>query len=279
MNETVKKRHKYAALFVVYNPTEKELLNIIRTSSFYDISYIYDNTEYKIDYIKMLENTGIRYFGYGRNDGLSIAYNFIVKKALSEQVNWLSIYDQDSIISQEMVICLKQFAENTADQSIACLVPYVQYGNEIPTHAETRKISWAINSGQMLNIQNISKKGLCFDENLFLDRVDKDFCKQIELAKMTIIQVGGALLKQKLGEEYNGYIVHSALRNYYIQKNRLYYNHKYYGGVLGSIISLVQTIKHIINILKSKKDIKENIYMMREGCRDYSLGNFGKKDT
>ena len=42
---------KIGALFVLYNPSEEEILNIIRISSLYDITYVYDNTEYKIDYI------------------------------------------------------------------------------------------------------------------------------------------------------------------------------------------------------------------------------------
>lgn len=268
---------KIGALFVLYNPSEEEILNIIRISFLYDITYVYDNTEYKIDYIDKLKNSGIQYYGYKRNDGLSIAYNFIIKKALTEQLEWLSIYDQDSIISEEMVICLKQFAENIIDKDVACLAPYIQYSNVKPDYKKTRKILWAINSGQMLNIQNISKKRLHFDENLFLDRVDRDFCKQIELAHMKIVQVGGALLKQQLGEKYNGSNIHSPLRNYYIQKNRLYYNNKYYGMICGNVISWLQTFRHVINVLKSRKDIKITIQMIGQGCKDYYAGNLGKK--
>lgn len=269
---------KIGALFVLYNPSEKELLNIIRMSLLYDITYVYDNTEYKVNYIDKLRNSGIQYFGYRRNDGLSIAYNFILKRAILEEIEWLSLYDQDSIISEEMVNRLKKFAENVTEKNIACLVPYIQYSSVKPNYHKTREITWSINSGQMLNIKNIIKKGLRFDENLFLDRVDRDFCKQIELAELKIIQVGDTLLKQKLGVEYKGYNIHSALRNYYIAKNRLYYNNKYYGKILGNIFSIFQTTKQIINILIVGKNTKENILMIKEGCKDYFLGNLGKKE-
>ena len=267
---------KYAALFILYNPSNEELLNIVKVSSFYDIIYVYNNSESKEGYEKILTSTKIQYFGSGKNNGLSIAYNTILKQAFDDEVSWLSLYDQDSIVSESMILHMIRFSQNIDDENIACLAPYIQYGNEKIDDLETREISWTINSGKMLNVKNILKKNIHYDENLFLDRVDKDFCKQIELAGMKIIQVSGAVLKQKLGENYNGYSVHSPIRNYYIQKNRLYYNYKYYGTFIGTIISLAQTFNHFIYILRIGIDIKENLRMIRKGIGDYIQNKMGK---
>lgn len=269
--------YKYAALFVLYNPSEEEIKRIISFSSLYDIIYVYDNTEKEIEYIEYLKLNGVYYYGFGSNDGLSKAYNYIIDQAIKDNIDWLSIYDQDSQVTDDMIHCLKEYAENCKRKKIASLVPAIQYEDNSPNIAITKEVLWAINSGQMLNLKSIEAKKIRYDENIFLDRVDKDFCKQIELSGLKIVQVKNALLKQRLGERYNGYTVHSPIRNYYMYKNRLYYNYKYYGRVRAFILNCMQSGKHIVNVIRSRKDVNNNLIMMRLARKDYKANRMGRR--
>ena len=268
--------YKYAALFVLFNPSEEEIKQVINFSKLYDAVYVYDNSEKVADYKKELIENEILYYGFESNDGLSKAYNFIIKKALEKNYDWLSIYDQDSIITEQMVSQLKTYVENASINTIASVVPAIQYSEKSIVSDNSIEVAWAINSGQMINLKLLIENNIWFDENIFLDRVDRDFCKQVELANLKIIQVGGAILWQHLGEKYKGFNVHSPLRNYYMMKNRLYYNHKYCGQNKAFLLNCLQSTKHIVNILRSHYKIIENMQMIRRAYCDYKMNKMGK---
>lgn len=270
-------RYKYGALFVLYNPSHKELETIAAVSGLFDSIYIYDNSE-KEDHGWAFIDRNIRYISYKSNDGLSKAYNRVLSIANEDNIDWLSIFDQDSEVTMRMVNALMLYAEECDASKIATICPYIQYGQSNILCNETMEVRWAINSGQMLNVKNITRRNIEFDENLFLDRVDRDFCKQIEKKQLKIVRVKNAVMKQNLGEKYKGATVHSPLRNYYICKNRLYYNRKYYGFFRAVCLSALQTTRHFFYIIKVGKDVKDNIYMMCKGIKDYSLGRMSKYD-
>lgn len=266
----------HAALIILYNPTDDEIKRIIGRADLFDMVYVYDNSpkpnEYAFDASKII------YYGTGNNDGLAHAYNYIIEIARNAGVNWITLFDQDSEITKEMVDAIRNYINGHDTKEIAAVVPAIQYGEQRPQDMAERVVMWAINSGETINIECIYKSNIKFDENLFLDRVDRDFSKQVEIKNLKMIQVPNAVLKHQLGEKYNGHTVHSPLRNYYIFKNRLYYNDKYYGVMKAKCLSLVQSLRHITEIILSKKDVKENLQMIRQAKKDYKLKRLGKKN-
>lgn len=269
-------KYKYAALVVLYNPTDAQIRLLENCIPHYDVVYVYDNSESIPGYIDECVQKGIIYEGNTTNEGLSIAYNRIIERALTDNIDWLSIYDQDSYVTESMITKLKEYSKVADFDKVASIVPVIQYGEEVPRPTETKSVLWAINSGQMINLKVIYKNNIKYDENLFLDRVDRDFCKQIELKRLKIMQVGGAVLKQQLGTPYRGYNIHSPVRNYYIYKNRLYYNTKHYGKLKGSTLSFLQTIRHIVGIILAGYEVGENLKMVRLAHLDYKRHRFGK---
>ena len=270
-------RFTYGAVFVLYNPSSKEIEHIADLTTLFDKLYVYDNSE-KEEHSYAFMSKNIKYISNRSNDGLSKAYNYILRLAQNDNVDWLSIYDQDSEITTSMVNTLKTYAEYCDFSRVASICPYIQYGETKPLCNKTREVNWTINSGQMINVKTIVGCGIEYDENLFLDRVDRDFCMQLEKKHLKIIQVENAIMKQNLGELYIGVSIHSPLRNYYMCKNRLYYNRKYYGFIKATLLSVFQTIKHFINVIKIGKDVQRNLNMMCRGIKDYSLKKMGKID-
>lgn len=270
-------RFTYGAVFVLYNPFIEEIERIADLATLFDKVYIYDNSE-KEEHSHAFINKNIKYISNKANDGLSKAYNYVLRLAQNDNVDWLSIYDQDSEITISMVNSLKTYAEYCDISKVASICPYIQYGETEPLCNKTREVSWTINSGQMINVKTVVECGIEYDENLFLDRVDRDFCMQLEEKHLKIIQVEDAIMKQNLGELYKGISIHSSLRNYYICKNRLYYNRKHYVFIKAFLLSAFQTIKHFINVIKIGKDVQSNLNMMCRGIKDYFLKRMGKID-
>lgn len=266
----------FAALFILYNPLENEIKSIKKAINLFDRVYIYDNSPIKC--INSFPEDKIEYFWTGNNDGLSIAYNYIIKRAKIDGVKWITLFDQDSEISSEMVLLIKDYVCSHETDTIAAVVPAIQYGETLPENTSEHFVTWAINSGETINIDCITKNNIIYDENLFLDRVDRDFSKQVELKGLKMVQVQNAVLKHQLGEKYKGHTIHSPLRNYYIFKNRLYYNDKYYGTLKSGFLSFMQSSRQIIEIFLSRKNVRDNLKMIREAEIDYRNGKMGKKN-
>lgn len=265
---------KYAAMVVLYNPTPDEIANINYIALYYDKVYAYDNSASNLCESFTMET--IEYIFNGENDGLSTAYNTVIERALSEGVHWLTLFDQDSEVTGELVQKIKNYTEKITDEKIAAVVPTIQYGDIPPVDQSEHTVEWAINSGETLNILCIQRSGVIFDENIFLDRVDRDFSKQLAVKGLKIIQIPNAVLKHHLGEQLNGHTVHSPVRNYYIFKNRFYYNYKYYTKVKATALTTFQTAKHVLSILYSRNDVMENIKMLDRAVKDYRQGKMGK---
>ena len=270
---------KIAALFVLYNPDVGEIQRIKRMSNWFEYIYIYDNTEKKDMFKHYFFEEKYIYLSSGRNDGLGRAYNHVIDRAVLDGFDWLAIFDQDSQINAESIERIKSFINKNKNSTIAVVAPFIRYnGKSESQFSKTKYCKWVINSGSFVNLKLIKEKGISFDEYYFLDRLDRDFCKQIEMKDLTIVQLSDAVLNQQLGETLNGRSVHSPLRNYYMARNRLYYNHKFYFIPKRWILNIVQTGRHIYGCLIDRKDTILKIKMIKSGIHDYMKGITGRKD-
>jgi rhamnosyltransferase len=173
-----------------------------------------------------------------RNYGIAFALNRGVEILLLENVNWIVTFDQDSTPINSMVKNMLEFAGlNKQSSSPPLLSPSILYDCEESTCSDKhgcKTIPVAITSGNMVSSTLFKKIGL-YDEDLFIDSVDFDFCLRARLAGYQILRVNSAVLKHKLGDSTKYYLLgvtfqtytHSPLRRYYIMRNHLYLQEKY----------------------------------------------------
>lgn len=272
-------KNKFAALFVIYNIHNKEILNIKKMITSFDFSFIFDNTEIlKLNhtFFKKIKNTC--YFSYGKNYGLAFPYNYVIKIAKKE-FDWLAIFDQDSYMSSSDIINMRSICQ-TINNNVMLVTPFVKYKNALPLRSDLEEISWAINSGSFLNLRILNRnENISYDENYFVDRLDKDFCKQIKSKHFSIIRANSIVLEHNLGIKSTlNTQIHEPLRNYYIARNRLYFNHKYYGILQRYSLNILQFLRHIFYIITSGYDVRKNLVMIFRGILDYFHGEMGKAD-
>lgn len=287
---------KIAAAIILYEPNTDEVLNNINTYiNYVDSIYIYDNTEggKAFDY-KQLNSSKVHYFRDEKNNGLSIRLNEASERAIADRYNWLLTMDQDSFFSettiQEFISGLSTYENNNtigiiglSNTSSSCTNLYEH------TKVETIEVDHVITSGSVINLDVYKKVG-GFDENLFIDGVDWDYCIGIRLAGYSVIQFNNLFMEHKLGTRVKNAslktlflikkekFIHSPLRCYYLKRNMLYLENKYRKHNLLSIQEMANHTKaHLKTCLNYGGNFFETLAMINAAKRDYKYNKMGKK--
>lgn len=153
-------------------------------------------------YIKTVENAIV--LTQERNVGIATALNEIFRCAQELGEEWILTFDQDSIISDEFLLQMTRRAAN-ADASIACICPRVIDkrrifpANKIVNYeGDEQYVQMCITSGSYTRISAWSEVGK-FDDYLFIDLVDNDFCKRMINSGWKILRMNNVELNQEFG--------------------------------------------------------------------------------
>lgn len=268
---------KYSCGVVLYNPCEKDLLNINRYINFFEKVYIFDNSDNNEENYNFDSYDNVEYITFFKNMGLSIAYDKMACTAQSEGFDFLFLFDQDSDISLDSIQLIINQAEIDEDNFIGMYCPQIIYNGETKDVEENCKfVDWCISSGSMIKL-SLYNQLVSFDKNYFIDRIDKDYSKQLIENGYKICEVSKAFLNQQLGEtvvKFGKQISdHSAIRHYYMSRNRLYYNKKFH---ISFFISFLQTFKHILYVIMYSDDKKKKISYIAKGYQDFKKQRFGQ---
>ena len=246
-----------------YQPQKEEIEYINCLYYHFSNVYIYDNSDVPIE--KEIQNKNVTYFFNGKNDGLSIAFNCFLQQSYKDHMDYLLLLDQDSLFDINQILGLKnELQRKPYDESVgiyACKaypsnvkMEDLNYSNE-----DTVEEKMVISSGSFINLKSIFKK-VKYDENLFVDYVDADFCRQLHEKKLKIMCYNKYPMEQSLGYLYHGYICHSAIRHYYMVRDLGYMNQKYYT----KSVTVLKTLKfYFLNLLvigREDKKMKKIIY-------------------
>ena len=267
---------KKAAIVVLYEPSIEEIEAIFEKVCLFDLLIIYDNSSTSHEEI-IADYRNCIYKHTGMNDGLAVAYNYALNICETNGIDWLCILDQDSSMdSINLEIILSYLSKACSKTAIVC--PFIKYNTaDTVPNVPVEYVKCTINSGSILNVRLLNSSNIRYDENYFLDRLDRDFCMQLTRAGLKIVRINKAILNQQLGENVNGRYLHSPLRNYYMARNRLYYNHKFYKLPKMTVYNILQTIKHINGCILGNIDVKKNMKMIFEGIKDYRRGYMKRK--
>jgi rhamnosyltransferase len=229
-----------AGVIILHNPSTEVFDNILSYIDQLSKLYVIDNSDTKdqilFDRIKQLSpkceiviNTG--------NCGIATALNQAVEFAIRDGFEWLLTMDQDSSFENDSYFDAFQHYEGK--NSIALFSPEICENENIENDQE--KVEFitlndiAYTSGSIINLKICKEIGK-FNEKLFIDAVDTDYCLRLLKNKYQLIKIKGATLNHKLGylemvrlpfnkRKYLSF--HSPIRHYYIIRNHTYILFKY----------------------------------------------------
>lgn len=213
--------------------------------------------------------------------------------AKKDGYKYLLLLDQDSIFKIEDIRKMFQEIRNHASKDIGIYTPEIHYmkGNgeirarTVQTKPSTvfSEISWAITSGSVVSLEVYSQSS-GFDEFLFIDRVDYEYCVQLRKLGFKTVRISGAILYQFLGETQGGifkFSGHNPIRHYYIFRNRLYLVQKYkenFNGIKKVAYLGLTITRHLALVLICESRKTEKFKAIKVAYRDYKKGKMGKYD-
>lgn len=232
-----------AAAVVLYYPDNQDLLrNIHSYLPQVEAVYAVDNSpEAPVraatqQLLNQLEGAVLYYLPNERNEGIAAALNKAAAMALEQGKQWLLTMDQDSYFEEQDIRYYLEEAEKmvAAHAAVAILAPAVQ---AVPGSSEVyRKVHSVITSGSLLNLQVWKTVG-GFDEKLFIDEVDHEYCYRVQEQGYEVIQLIQVRMHHQLGRKKSGgYLgaiarknrtIHSPQRVYFMVRNYLYVRKKY----------------------------------------------------
>lgn len=192
---------KVAAGIVLFNPDNvNRVLECIKSvESQVERIFIFDNSTKKID-INFEEN--IIYMKEGKNKGIAYALNRIMEKAETEGFSWVLTMDQDSILPKGMMEDFDKYIDS--DLKIGIICPQVidkrrAYMKVDRSEDAVAYLDKCITSASCTSIKAWKMVG-GFDEWLFIDLVDNEFCKRLRASGFNILQIKKWVLDQEFGK-------------------------------------------------------------------------------
>ena len=232
-----------------------------------------------------------------KNKGIAYALNTGIKYSIEKGYDWILTLDHDSIVTDNMINnmlkCYEGF-EGELKEKVAMLVPvhveekehennHVINNEEVSSKSYTEVLT-EITSGALTKASIYKSVGL-YDEKLFIDLVDHDYCLSLNKKGFKVIQVNSAILIHNLGESVKKSILglkmiptnHSPLRRYYMSRNRHYIWNKYKKDFPGWVLTDKRRfITENLKIVLFEDNKIEKFKYIREGIRDYKNNIFGE---
>lgn len=283
-------KNPIAALVILYNYDEQCIENIKSYSKDVDIVYAYDNSTVKnADIEKALRSLDKLCFIDGNgNNGLPKAINHVAKLAIRAGYKWLITFDQDSVADKDMIKSLMEFTESYPHiEEVGLIGPAIH--NKALKFDEVQNpytfCEWIIQSGALHNLE-ILKKVKGYDERLFIDQVDIEYCMRLKHYKYKVIKVNHAVLIHNTLDEKVTIIYRrgrklllnkfSTMRYYYTMRNNLYCKRKYDKLDDQYVIQLKRNISTLLLNLLYNDNKWEHLKAVCCGMMDYRLGRMGK---
>lgn len=269
---------KVAAVVIWYNPVVEFLDNIASYSQHVDKVIVVDNSPTdnsnlfvghpEIEYLPLLENRGI-----------AAALNIGLRLASEKGMEWALTMDQDSHFdAKDIEAFLNDEAEHFKQSNVAIFAPITNQ-NQLKG---SRDIDCTITSGSLTNL-SIFRDSTGFDESLFIDEVDHEYCYRMKRHGHRIVRLDDIFMHHRLGDPIGVKILgrrftssnHGPIRKYYMSRNRLYVR-KLYPEF--DIPFWKQFVRYIVCVLLLEGQKIPKFLNMARGVIDYKRGKMGKRD-
>lgn len=249
-----------------------------------------------INMLKELEND-ITIIYLEKNKGIAYALNKGINYSIEKGYDWVLTLDHDSIVTDDMIEnmlkCYGNFHKELREK-VAMLVPThveeKEYENSNIISNEEKfskpyiEVLTEITSGALTKADIYKNIGL-YDEKLFIDLVDHDYCLSLNRKGFKVIQVSSAVLIHNLGESVKKNVLglkmtptnHSPLRRYYMSRNRHYIWDKYKDDFPKWVLTDKRRFitENLKIILFEDKKIEKFKYI-KKGIEDYKNNIFGE---
>ena len=278
---------RIAAVIVLYRPADKVLVNIDFCCEQVDTIIAIDNTE-KPDpkFVARLQDFGVVYTSLGGNRGLAAGLNEGCRQAHALGFEWALTLDQDSTVTPGMIAQLSALVEpEDPEARIAIVAPVCQQvgGRPEAISEGCAEVDGVLTSGSLTSLSALEALG-GFREELFIDRIDTEYCLRARRHGWRILQRRDAVLLHRMGDirqidfPFRFWVSdYSPVRRYYMVRNFLEVKREY-AREFPAWVALERRYwrKELLKIVLAEPHRLQKARMMIRGWLDYRRGSFGK---
>ncbi len=279
---------RIAGIVILYNPDEQQTFQNISTYSKYlDKLYLFDNSKKENAFLKENAekfNTKVIYTHDGENKGIASRLNHATDLAMDDGFTWLLTMDQDSSFEECGFAKYLEYFANYKKEDVA--VFGVNFLKDIfPVTDIPVQVLSTITSGSLVNL-NLHKIIGKYNEDLFIDLVDAEYCYRADALNYKIIQFRNIILIHHIGYIQYGRslknfkltprVLHSPIRIYYIVRNSFYLLYRFPNLPKGAKKEIKTTLSLLKNNIIYHKERFQVIKNIIKGYIDFKKNKMGK---
>lgn len=268
-----KKKLIDVAVVTLFNPHDNVFDNIRTYLPYIKELLIVDNSEISTDLsLFKKEFPSVTVLSSSINLGISKALNLATEYAKDKGYKWLLTMDQDSYFSFEEIKKFVQLFQEYDKNKLAIFAPLHNQKSLKKDVKYHRLESCVMTSANIINIDKSLKIG-GFDERLFIDEVDHDFCLRLNEAGYRIVQSHNCYVNHTLGEQRKSLDLnlYNSKRLYYMARNYLYIRQKHKKRSSCFFKERdAYLLKFFIKQIFYAREKREYIKMLYLGVKDYN---------
>lgn len=239
--------------------------------------YVVDNGSDNVSAVERLTDqySSVQLIKNPENRGIAAALNQCCKASTDDGYQWIVTLDQDSVCPEHFVDGVSQLIG--IEKKVGIIAPLIVdrsvgvIGHHPNGYAEVRT---CITSGAMTSLA-VWNELQGFDEKMFIDSVDFEYCYRVRKAGYKVIQTDQVQLSHSIGEATICRFLfwkfknteHSAFRDYYIAQNNVYYpkkHHLWLRFIRGNICNL----RSVLIVSFYEDDKAEKVKAIFDGWRN-----------
>lgn len=279
---------RLSAVVILFHPDETCSNNIKTYLEHVENAYIIDNSPQKsILSAEIMQSPKVKYFSDLENKGIAARLNFALQLAASDGHDWLLTMDQDSAFDDPMLYNYKNCVDDFVDKKNVAVFGIEHEKKILIQECQFSDVANLITSGSIVNIEIVERIGK-FDEDLFIDEVDFEYCYRAKKNGFRIVKFENIFLSHRIGEQSNfrslknlkvtKRALHSPMRTYYMIRNHFYVQKKY-GKLYPDVFQ--KRKKDVLTSVKNNliygKNRWQTLLAIIQGYNDYRRAKFGKK--
>lgn len=278
---------KIAGVVILYNPGKEVIKNILSYSGHIAKLYMVDNSQRPstIHLEQSLHGINYEIIHDSANRGIAYRLNQVANLAINNDYDLLLTMDQDSFFEESDILHYMKCSDAINWNFLAMAGVVFDGQKDNLSGCELTLVTDLITSGSILNLHLFNSIG-GFDENLFIDEVDHDYCytaieKGYNIGRFENIKLTHTLGEQSQQRSFKNFqlssrALHSPIRLYYMTRNYLYVKQKHPGLFINEMKnkrkSLLVRIKN--NLLYGNDRLKILKYILK-GVLDFKNHKMG----
>jgi rhamnosyltransferase len=280
-----------SAVVITYRPDRKVLENLCRLSLQIARVIVVDNGSEgdSVQVVEAVERVaGVELIRNGSNLGIATALNIGIRRALQGGARWVATFDQDSAVPEDYFKNLFGAYEKCPDpEKVGMLAPR-SWSETVAKIFYPGQPAWgfaldANTSGSVIKSEVFRESGF-YDDALFIDYVDIDFCLRLQKHGYKILKVLSVVLEHQLGSTRSrnllglkvSYREHIPWRYYYMMRNRVLVHRRFFFTSPRWVLYDIGWFCYGSAKMLLENDRRKKMRALLEGLRDGLVGKTGR---